>query len=150
MQKEKKDKHFIKKPIYPGGSSAMRSFINENLKYPKDALNNKIEGTVYLRYEINYNGDVTDVKVLGGIGYGCDEEAIRVVRLLKFKVPKGPRKLKVTFHKSTRIHFKLSKKQDESIQESTGQAQIQYVVTSTKKEDKLKTGNTYTYTINIS
>jgi len=67
MQKERKDKHFIKKPIYPGGLKAMRALIRKELKYPKEALESKIEGTVYLRYNIDYKGKVTSSKILSGI-----------------------------------------------------------------------------------
>jgi len=107
--KERKDNSFIKKPIYPGGTSAYRKFIKENMQYPKAALKNKTEGIVYLKYSINHKGDVIDTKVLKGIGDGCDEEAQRILKLLKFEIPKGPRKLRVLFHQKTQITFRLPK-----------------------------------------
>ena len=79
MQKERKDKHFIKKPIYPGGIKEMRALIGRELKYPSEALESKIEGTVYLRYNIDHKGNVTSSKVLSSLGHGCDEEAQRIV-----------------------------------------------------------------------
>ena len=109
MKKEAKDKHFIKKPIYEGGPKAMKKFIGENLRYPKEALENKIQGTVYVRYDIDRKGNVFDAKVIKGIGYGCDEEAMRLAKLLKFRVPKT-RGVRVTFHKNIQIHFRLPKK----------------------------------------
>src|SRR5690606_180895 len=83
-------------------------FILQNLKYPPAALEEKVEGTVFLRYDIDFKGNVVDVKVLSGIGHGCDEEAVRLVRLLKFEVPKV-HKVKVLFHKNIQIHFKMPK-----------------------------------------
>lgn len=105
--KERRDDSFIKKPVYPGGNVAYRKFIKENLKYPKAALENKTEGIVFLKYSIDHKGNVIEAKVLKGIGDGCDEEAKRIVSLLKFEIPKGPRKLRVQFHKKTQITFRI-------------------------------------------
>lgn len=111
MDKDSRDNRFIRKPIYPGGQKAYKEFIAKNLSYPEEAKKNKIEGQVRLRYGISYQGDVTEVKVLSSLGYGCDEEAIRIVKMLKFEVPKGPKKLRVLFHKTVRINFKMTSKQ---------------------------------------
>ena len=154
MQKERKDKHFIKKPIYPGGLKAMRELIRKELKYPKEALEAKIEGTVYLRYEIDYKGKVTSSKILSSLGYGCDEEAQRIVSKFKFEVPKGPRKLKIKFHKTIKINFKLPKQKPvtpvlQKPQQSV--TQIQYSIKPARKKaeqpDSNKKSEGYTYTI---
>lgn len=108
MKREKKAQNFIKKPYYEGGMTAMKTFIKQHLSYPKAALDQKIEGTVYVRYTINYKGKVIDTKIIAGIGHGCDEEASRLVRLLEFNVPRN-RKLKAVFHKTLQIHFRLPK-----------------------------------------
>ncbi len=105
-RKQKKAKHFIKKPAYRGGLPAMRQFIKEHLQYPPLALEQQIEGTVYLSYLLNYKGVVLSTKVIHRLGYGCDEEAERLVNLLKFKVPVN-RGVKVKFRKSIQIHFRL-------------------------------------------
>jgi len=102
---EKKPKHFLKQPEYPGGPKAMSKFIYENLRYPKPALEAGKEGVVLVEYDINHEGRVVDTRVLQSIGHGCDEEAERVVRLLKFDVGKN-RGVKVVFHKKTQIQFK--------------------------------------------
>lgn len=60
------------------------STLYQNLRYPNTALKNNIEGKVTLQFVINEKGEVTDPVVLRGIGYGCDEEALRVIRELKF------------------------------------------------------------------
>jgi len=107
--KERRDDSFIKKPIYPGGTSALRKFIKDNLKYPTQALENKVEGTVQLKYTIDHKGKVIETKVVKGIGHGCDAEAERILKLLQFEIPKNPRRLRVTFHNKTQITFRLPK-----------------------------------------
>ncbi len=109
MRTKRKEENFIKKPYYDGGIKAMRTFIKSNLRYPEEALKNKIEGQVHLRYSINYQGKVVKTKIISGLGYGCNEEAERIVKLFTFIVPKAPRKLKILFHKTIRINFKLPK-----------------------------------------
>ncbi|MCB0603208.1 MAG: energy transducer TonB [Saprospiraceae bacterium] len=104
MSEPKKDKQFIHKPYFAGGMKAMSDFIRKQLKYPAEAAEHLIQGTVQLRYTIDYQGNVTDVRVIKHLGFGCDEEAERVVRLLKFEVKK-PRHLRVEFHKTINIHF---------------------------------------------
>ena len=54
-------KNFIKKATYPGGSEALKKFVKNNLCYPKKALNHKIEGSVFLRYEVNEKGKVHNI-----------------------------------------------------------------------------------------
>ena len=140
MQKERKDKNFIKKPVYPGGPTAMRQFIREHLVYPKDALEHRIEGTVTLKYTIDHKGKVIDTHVVAGLGHGCDEEAQRLVRLFRFEVAKS-RGVKVTFQKDIHIHFRLPK--TTPMPEKTG-TQINYVTTSSKAP---AAGYSYTITI---
>lgn len=75
---------FLNLPTYPGGRDAFRKFISENLVYPLSALQNRIEGTVFLSYVVNNLGVVIEARVLKGIGSGCDEEAMRLIRLLHY------------------------------------------------------------------
>ena len=106
MKSERKDKHFIKTPYYEGGMTAMRKFITQHLQYPEEAKDRKVEGTVFIKYAINHQGRVIEAKVVSSLGHGCDEEAERLVYLLRFKVPRN-RGVKVKFHKNIQIHFKL-------------------------------------------
>ncbi len=98
----------IAKPVYPGGLAAMKKFVAEHLKYPEEALVAKVEGTVLIRYSLDYRGKVVDAKVKKGLGHGCDQEAIRVVKLMRWNVPQD-RKKKVRIHQDINIHFKLPK-----------------------------------------
>ncbi len=69
-------------PGFPGGESARMEFLRNNIKYPSLALQNKIQGKVYISFIIEKDGSISNVKVLQGIGAGCDEEALRVTRLM--------------------------------------------------------------------
>lgn len=71
-------------PSYPGGAEALYEYLNDNIRYPIVALESGISGRVYVQFVVERDGSVSDVKVLRGIGGGCDEEAIRVVE----KMPK--------------------------------------------------------------
>ncbi len=69
-----------KAPAPIGGSDAITKKIN----YPESALKSKTEGKVYCLVLINQSGDVDDVKIVKGLGNGCDEEAIRAIKKTKF------------------------------------------------------------------
>jgi protein TonB len=69
-------------PSFPGGDEARIRFLTENIKYPQIARESSIQGTVYVTFVVEKNGNVTDVRVLRGIGGGCDEEAIRVIKAM--------------------------------------------------------------------
>jgi TonB family protein len=68
-----------KMPSYPGGEEARIKFFAENIKYPQEARNKGITGTVYVTYVVEKDGSITNVKIIRGIGGGCDEESVRVV-----------------------------------------------------------------------
>ncbi len=67
-------------PKYPGGEDARLNYLRENIAYPELAFKSGIQGTVYLSFIIEKDGRVSSVKVMRGIGGGCDEESIRVIR----------------------------------------------------------------------
>ncbi|MCU0440901.1 MAG: energy transducer TonB [Bacteroidia bacterium] len=66
-------------PSFPGGDDEMFKYINQQTAYPNHARENGIEGRVMLSFIIQPNGEITNIKVLQGIGFGCDAEAVRVV-----------------------------------------------------------------------
>ncbi len=69
-------------PEYPGGIEAMYKFIQDNLKYPQLALENGIQGRVYLTFVVEEDGSISNVRVLRDIGGGCGLEAKRVVEMM--------------------------------------------------------------------
>ena len=70
-------------PNYPGGIAAFYKFLGENIKYPAAAKDNKIQGKVLVSFVVRQDGSLTDIKVERKLGYGTDEEAVRVLKLSK-------------------------------------------------------------------
>jgi TonB family protein len=69
-------------PSYPGGADKMHKFLAENISYPQQAVESGIQGTVYVSFVVRKNGKLDEIKILSGIGGGCDEEASRIVKLM--------------------------------------------------------------------
>lgn len=69
-------------PEYPGGAREMYNFISSKLRYPLEAEKNNISGKVFVKFVVRKDGSITDLKILKGIGYGCDEETVRVISQL--------------------------------------------------------------------
>lgn len=66
-------------PEFPGGETAMLNYLTKNMQYPEMAREQGIQGKVWLSFVVDKEGMIKDVKILRGIGAGCDEEAKRVV-----------------------------------------------------------------------
>ena len=76
---EEPEKPFIiveQMPQYPGGEKEMMRFIKNNLRYPTSAIEAGISGTVTVNFVVDRQGKITRIKVIRGIGGGCDEEAV--------------------------------------------------------------------------
>ena len=97
------------KPSFRGGQQKLFEFLGNNLVYPKEAKEAGIEGVVFVEFYIEKDGTVCDAKVLRGIGYGCDEEALRVVGLMPKWSPGKQRGKAVRVRYTLPINFKLSK-----------------------------------------
>jgi protein TonB len=67
-------------PQFPGGEEELMKFLKNNITYPQMAKENGVQGTVYVTFEVSSKGKVINSKILRGIGSGCDEEALRVVK----------------------------------------------------------------------
>jgi len=144
MRDQNREKKFIDLPEYPGGKKAFQEFLAKNLQYPKEAMEKGIEGAVYVKYRVDGLGRVIHAEVTHSLGYGCDEEALRVVKSLKYGKAKN-RGVRVTATMRTRINFKLP-----------APPAIQYSYVSEKKKEekpqspkKPASGETYGYTINF-
>jgi len=74
-------------PKYPGGEDAMWKFIADEMKYPKAAIEANVQGKVYVEFVVNKDGGITNVKVLRGIGHGCDEEAVQIIESMPNWIP---------------------------------------------------------------
>jgi TonB family protein len=74
-------------PEYPGGTNALLKYIQSKVKYPANAKQNGVEGKVMVQFIVDEKGNVVNPKIIKGIGYGCDEEALRVIKLLPGWIP---------------------------------------------------------------
>ncbi len=66
-------------PMYPGGVKELYAFINRNLKYPVEAQQANVSGKVFAQFVVRQDGSISDIKILKGMGFGCDEETVRVI-----------------------------------------------------------------------
>lgn len=94
-------------PAFPGGEREMYKYLGKNTDYPPIAQDNNIQGRVYVSFVVEKNGKITDVRVLRGIGGGCDEEAIRVVKSMPSWSPGKQRGKAVRVRFNLPIVFKL-------------------------------------------
>lgn len=92
---------------FPGGSDAWVKFLRRNIKYPRLAKRSNIEGKVFLSFYVDADGMISDIKVIRGIGAGCDEEAIRVLKKSPRWNPGRQRGNPVKSPMSLFIHFVL-------------------------------------------
>lgn len=65
--------------MFPGGMQKLMEYLAKNIKYPNQAAAAGVSGKVFLSFIIDQNGAITNIEVLKGIGFGCDEEAKRVI-----------------------------------------------------------------------
>ncbi len=92
---------------FPGGTAKMYEFIQKNLKYPQIAKETNTQGTVYLQFVVHETGKISDVKVMRGIGAGCDQEASRVVKAMPNWIPAKQRNQPVAMYFTLPIKFTL-------------------------------------------
>ena len=94
-------------PQFPGGESALMEYVSKNVVYPEEAKEKEIQGRVFIGFVVEKDGSIGEVKVLRGIGGGCDEEAVRVIKgMPKWKpgIQKG-KPVRVSYQ--IPIYFKL-------------------------------------------
>jgi len=94
-------------PEYPGENEAMNKIISSNLHYPKEALEENIQGRVIVQFVVDEQGKITDAKVLRGIGHGCDKEALRVINAMPNWKPGKQRGKPVRVSYTLPLIFKL-------------------------------------------
>ncbi|GAB3951501.1 hypothetical protein GCM10028805_31740 [Spirosoma harenae] len=69
-------------PEFPGGIVALVDYLKQRVNYPLEAQRAKIKGRAFVSFVVERDGRLTQIQVLKGLGYGCDEEAIRVVNMM--------------------------------------------------------------------
>ncbi len=95
-------------PQFPGGDREMLRFIKNNLRYPLSAQGNNIQGTVILNFVVNREGKIINLKVIKGIGFGCDEESLRVIEKMPLWTPGKQRGQTVSVSFTMPIRFVLN------------------------------------------
>jgi protein TonB len=95
-------------PDFPGGEEARIRFLRDNIRYPAIARESGIQGTVFITFVVERDGSITDVKIVRGIGGGCDEEAVRVVERMPKWTPGKQRGRAVRVQFNMPIRFVLS------------------------------------------
>ena len=105
-------------PQFPGGDDARIKFLQKNIKYPKKAQKLGIQGKVFITFIVRADGKITDVKVLRGIGGGCDEEAIRVIKMMPDWIPGQQKGINVNVQFNLPLNFKLPPAENEKSKKS--------------------------------
>jgi len=90
---------------------AFTTYFMENLKYPEEAKAEGVEGMVQTQFVIDEKGNVTQVEVIEGIGSGCDEEAIRLIKSMPTWIPGKQRDVPVKVEMNVPVRFKLRTKE---------------------------------------
>ncbi len=98
-------------PEFPGGVEALMDFVGKNVKYPEEAKEKEISGRVFVSFVIEKDGSVNEVKVMRGIGGGCDEEAVRVIKGMPKWKPGMQKGKPVRVSYMMPLNFKLSDSQ---------------------------------------
>ena len=95
-------------PLPENGYEGFYNFLRKEMQYPAKARRGGIEGKVFVQFVISEDGSISQQKIIKGIGGGCDEEAVRVLSLSKWK-PGKQRGRPVKVIMVLPIHFKLSR-----------------------------------------
>ena len=74
-------------PAFPGGNAAMLAFLSRKISYPAAALDHQVSGKVHVAFVVDAQGHLRDPHVVRGLGYGLDEEALRLVRIMPWWTP---------------------------------------------------------------
>lgn len=132
-------KTFFKVPQIIGGNEAFKKYIEDNLAYPVEALEKRIEGIVHLNAEIDDDGNVVHVEIIHGIDGGCNEEAIRLINNVRFGAVKN-KGVRLKTKKRFRIKFQLPPENKVNYQ----------LVVHSKETNQKEIGKKYSYTISIN
>lgn len=93
-------------PEPEGGLEGFYKLLKKNMKYPAKAQRNHTEGRVFVEFTVGKDGKLTNMKVIKSVGDGCDEEALRVLAMSKWK-PGKQRGVPVTVRMVQAINFQL-------------------------------------------
>lgn len=101
-------------PEYPGGNAEMFKFLAQKIKYPTAASKANVQGKVFVSFVVTTDGDIEDVQILKGIGFGCDAEAARVVSKFPKWTPGKQNGKAVNVKYIVPINFQLAKEGEDT------------------------------------
>ncbi|MEZ5047120.1 MAG: energy transducer TonB [Chitinophagaceae bacterium] len=96
-----------KMPEFPGGENELMHYLSSNIKYPKQALEENKEGKIVVGFVVNKEGKIDNISIVQGVGYGFNEEAIRVIRNMPTWTPGEQNGEKVSVYYTLPIYFNL-------------------------------------------
>ncbi|HEY3403664.1 MAG TPA: TonB family protein [Ohtaekwangia sp.] len=106
---EEKEIPILELAVPAGGRVAYKQYLEQNLRYPEQAIENKIEGRVTVQFTVDTSGKISDFNILKGIGFGCDEEVVRLIKQGPKWNPTRRDTEPVTDKVKVRMRFKLPK-----------------------------------------
>lgn len=109
-------------PEFPGRTEALKAFVTANLKYPAIALNNGIQGKVFVSFLVSKSGKVTNTKILRSVDPSIDQEALRVVESMPTWIPGKQNGEAVDVSYTLPIEFKLPEELRKSNNKAIGTA----------------------------
>jgi TonB family protein len=95
-------------PQFPGGDEARTKYMVNTIKYPAEAKEKGLQGTVYVGFIVEKDGSISNVKVQKGIGKSCDVEALRVIQAMPKWTPGTQNGKPVRVQFTVPISFKLN------------------------------------------
>ncbi|WP_293313037.1 energy transducer TonB [Pedobacter sp. UBA5917] len=95
-------------PEFTGGAKAWSKYMERNLRYPSRAQEDNIAGKVFVSFVVEKDGSITDVSVIKGIGFGCDEEAMKVIKKSPLWKPGKNKGIPVRVRYNMAINFQIS------------------------------------------
>ena len=132
-----------KMPKFPGGETALRKYISDNIQYPENALKNGISGDVYVTFIVSKEGKAISPQISGGVAPSLDEEALRLIGSLPEWTPGKENGESVNTWCTVPIHFRITERRPLKISE-TGHIEFvpkQKSKTKYTKQDETKTNN---------
>ena len=94
-------------PQFPKGDKELLKYFSDNIKYPAKAKQNTVQGTVYINFIVSRKGKVLFPYVVRGIGSGCDEEALRIIRNMPAWIPGKQKGKPVLVRYNLPVRFKI-------------------------------------------
>lgn len=94
-------------PSFPGGTSALQSFLNRTVSYPEEARASAIEGKVVVQFVVHRDGSISDIKFIRELGYGCEDAVLHALARMPHWIPGRHQGQSVAVHYVLPVNFEL-------------------------------------------